>query len=514
MIVHPQFTFITNNGSITITAYTGTSQNVVIPCQTNGYSVTCIGPNAFMDDDFTNIIIPEGITAIGDYAFESTLLGSITLPNSLLSIGNSAFLNCWLMTSVNFGNSLTNIGTAEDDQGVFYLTELTSVTIPNSVRTIGSWAFSIGNPSLTNVIIGTNVASIGEHVFDSDSRLPSITIPDSVTSIGSYAFGWCNSLGHAILGRGVSNLGDHAFYYDIGLANVTVPGGITNWGDYAFYNCTSLQSVTLAEGDTIIGNYAFQNCTKLTNCAIPNTVTNIGAFAFADTSLISVTIPGSVENIGDGAYSSCTWLANVIINPGVTSIGNGVFQNCPDFLTNVTLPNTLTSIGTNAFEYCASLLSITIPSSVTNLAAGAFFDTTFPYGIYFTGNAPTLGTNVFGSFLEEGQQPGPPYRAAISATLYYLPGTTGWSSNYGGYTDILWNPQALTGDGFFGVRTNRFGFNINGSSNVMFVVEACTNLANPVWQALGTYTLTNSPIYFSDPRYTNYLGRFYRFSSP
>ncbi len=36
----------------------------------------------------------------------------------------------------------------------------------------------------------------------------------------------------------------------------------------------------------------------------------------------------------------------------------------------------------------------------------------------------------------------------FSATLYYLPGTTGWSPTYGGNTDILWNPQALTGDGF------------------------------------------------------------------
>ncbi len=64
------------------------------------------------------------------------------------------------------------------------------------------------------------------------------------------------------------------------------------------------------------------------------------------------------------------------------------------------------------------------------------------------------------------------------------------------------------------MRTNRFGFNITGSSNVMFVVQACTNLANPVWQSVGSYTLTGSPVYFSDPQHTNYPGRFYRFRSP
>ena len=186
-----------------------------------------------------------------------------------------------------------------------------------------------------------------------------------------------------------------------------------------------------------IGNDAFQGCSKLANCPIPNTVTTIG----------------------DGAFSG-TALTNVVIPEGVIAIGNEAYQNCEWFLTNVSLPNTLTSIGSNTFFDCASLLSITIPSSVTNLAPGAFFNTAFPAGIYFTGNAPTLGENAFGFRILMD--------FPLRATLYYLAGTTGWSSNYGGYTDILWNPQAQTGDAFFGVRTNRFGFNITGSSHVTF----------------------------------------------
>ncbi len=97
------------------------------------------------------------------------------------------------------------------------------------------------------------------------------------------------------------------------------------------------------------------------------------------------------------------------------------------------------------------------------------------------------------------------------ATVYYLPGTTGWGTNFWGSPTVLWNPPAQTGDGFFGVRPNRFGFNLTGSSNVVCVVEGCTNLAKPTWQALGTYTLTGRPVYFSAPQYTNSPGRFYRF---
>ncbi len=66
---------------------------------------------------------------------------------------------------------------------------------------------------------------------------------------------------------------------------------------------------------------------------------------------------------------------------------------------------------------------------------------------------------------------------------------------------------------------DQFGFNITGSSNLVIVVEACTNLANPVWlpvstNTLNTYVGTNGTSYFSDPQWTNNPAGFYRFRSP
>jgi len=46
------------------------------------------------------------------------------------------------------------------------------------------------------------------------------------------------------------------------------------------------------------------------------------------------------------------------------------------------------------------------------------------------------------------------------------------------------------------------------------VVEACTNLVNPVWSALGTTTLIGGASYFGDPQWTNYPTRLYRLRSP
>jgi hypothetical protein len=66
----------------------------------------------------------------------------------------------------------------------------------------------------------------------------------------------------------------------------------------------------------------------------------------------------------------------------------------------------------------------------------------------------------------------------------------------------------------FGIQTNCFGFNIVGNTNATIVVEACTNMINPVWVPVQTNILTSGSIYFSDPGWTNYPGRFYRLRSP
>jgi hypothetical protein len=127
-------------------------------------------------------------------------------------------------------------------------------------------------------------------------------------------------------------------------------------------------------------------------------------------------------------------------------------------------------------------------------------------GVYFKGNAPSIGSYVFSDCPE---------------TVYYLPETTGWENfaQLTGLPTVLWNPQTQTSDASFGVQMNQFGFNITGSSNLVIVVEACTNLANSVWTPIGTNTLntfigTNGTSYFNDPHWTNYPGRFYRLRSP
>jgi hypothetical protein len=65
----------------------------------------------------------------------------------------------------------------------------------------------------------------------------------------------------------------------------------------------------------------------------------------------------------------------------------------------------------------------------------------------------------------------------------------------------------------FGVHTNFFGINIAWASGMVVTVEACTNLANPVWIPVSTNTLTNGSSYFTDLEWANHRSRFYRLRS-
>jgi hypothetical protein len=279
----------------------------------------------------------------------------------------------------------------------------------------------------------------------------------------------------------------------ITITNYTGPGGAVTIPT----NINNLLVTGIGIGeDTVFSD-------SLISVTIPSSITSIGSFAFVCYSnLTSVSIGNGVTNIDDWTFADCPNLTNVMMPNGVTSIGNYAFAFC--FNLSIAIPNSVTNIGKNAFSDCFSLTSITIPSSVTSIDEYAFVSCTSLASVYFEGNAPNVGSGLFEYCINQ-------------LTVYYLPGTTGWSNTFAytpAVTAVLWNPLIQTGDGSFGVQSNQFGFNITNATNLTVVVEACTNLANPVWTPLQTLTLSNGSAYFSDPQWTNYPARFYGLGLP
>src|SRR5262249_36240422 len=130
-------------------------------------------------------------------------------------------------------------------------------------------------------------------------------------------------------------------------------------------------------------------------------------------------------------YPSAKAGTSYSIPDNVTRIGDSAFFDCWN-LTGVTIPNSLTSIGDWAFGECFDLTSVTIGNSVTSIGGGAFNGCTNLTRVYFQGNAPSAGTPGFGSTVFDSWN---------ATAAYYLPGTTGWGSTFGGIPTALWLPQ-------------------------------------------------------------------------
>jgi hypothetical protein len=146
---------------------------------------------------------------------------------------------------------------------------------------------------------------------------------------------------------------------------------------------------------------------------------------------------------------------------GVPVFGGGTF---PTLFSAVSIPSTITNIGyavlTNSFfpfvvdplNPCYSSASgslysadqtmlirlgpagfwspigkyYTVASNVTSIAGTAFQNCTGLTGVFFQGDAPTVGSLAFAG--------------ATNVTVYYLAGTAGWGTTFGGCPSLLFDP--------------------------------------------------------------------------
>jgi hypothetical protein len=516
--VQAQFKFATNNGAITITAYTGAIRSdAIIPSSTNGLPVTSIGYRAFFSAWLNSVTIPSSVTNIGDRAFYHVILPSVTIPDSVISIGTNAFEDCPYLTNVTIGSSVTSLPASAFASCI----KLPRITIPSGITNISANTFqncysltaitvdpqNLTYSSLDGVLLNetqtellqcpegkagsytvpAGVITIGTGAFFYCTNLTGVTIPDSVTDIGDSAFDNCSGLTSVTIPNSVTSIGDGAFANCSSLTGVTIPNSVPNIGDSAFFNCSGLTSVTIPNSVTNIGAYAFYYCSGLTNVTIGNSVTSIEDHAFVYcTRLTSVTIPGSVTSISGSPFYDCTSLAAISVdasNSMYSSVGGVLFDKsqtvlieCPAGKVGLfTIPDSVTSIEAHAFDYCTRLTSVTIPNSVTIIGDYAFAYCGSLAGVYFEGSPPAVGPNAFWY---------------CPATVYYLPGTATWGSNFGGRPTAPWLlPYPLILNNSFAMQTNGFGFIISWATNTSVVVEACTALANPTWSPVGTNTL-------------------------
>ncbi len=407
------FTTTTNETGLTITGYTGTDTEVIIPSKINNTKVTAIGGGAFYEcSSLTSITIPDGVTYIGANAFwKCSGLTSIMLPDSVKRIDNSSFSNCTALTSVDLGKGIEELG-----QGCFYYTPVSVVLIPKSVKVIEEVAFGRSGPILI-------FEGLPPEIKCEDSR-PLIADTGSGYYLRAYAKEWAAkypNLDTGWYGLEMNEMSEITYDEEGKLSHISVAKlnyrieneevTITGCQRSSDSDVDDLDGLIKMPGRSIIIPDKIEGYPV--TCVIIGDGIDSQSNGFADCpELTSVTIPDSVTRVLSSTYSSSTPFTvidgvryespdrRVFIDGEATEIPETVRFICGgtfNFGTveHLVLPQSLRSISNTYFS--GNISKITFPASCTSL--GPFFGCYAPI-VEFEG-APPSGQYL--SFSSSGQ---------------------------------------------------------------------------------------------------------------
>ena len=412
-----------DDGTIEITGYSGSAENIVIPAQIDGKSVTRIGNNAFEKSSAKEIVIPDSVTEIGSQAFSSCgKLTGVSIPNSVTTIRDRAFFGCNSLASITIPDSVTDI----ELQAFCNCTSLKSVTIPASVTYIGDEAFGYYfydiDESEIKKVDGFKINYVKntyghyyatKNGFSDEDCLLTNELNNGTLEISKYVGNSATyEIPGEIDGKKVIGIGNSAFIDCTELTSVTIPDGVTDIRWRAFYNCVSLKSVTIPKSVTYIDNYAFgyyydsdSFATKKIDGFKINYVKNTyghyyatkNGFSDEDCLLTNEIYDGTLEITKYVGNSATYVIPSEIDGKRVTQIGYDAFNDCTE-LTSITIPDGVTCIGNSAFSYCTSLETVTIPNSVTHIYPRAFYDCTLLKEVTIPASVTSIGNEAFGYY--------------------------------------------------------------------------------------------------------------------
>ena len=325
MLCGDYYYHMVDDDSITITEYTGNSDNLYIPDRLDGYRVVGLGTWAVgtFVGNFTNIVLPNSVEWITSCALYGARIDSITIPKSVVSIPDGA------LSGVKYN---------------FYVSD------ENSYYT-----------DIDGVLYNKDGSKLLEFPF---GRVGNYTIPDSVTNICSSAFADCSL--ESITLRGALNCEYISFSNSKNLKVISIEcESITGLKADSFMNCNSLEEINIIDPTNKTNLYSvdgvlFSNETnemlyyppknKTVTFSVPEGVEKLCSISCDSIEVLN--IPSTVTNLGQ---ISCENLESINV-----SSNNQTYSSIDGVLYNKSITEML------FFPLSSTINDFVIPQSVTN----------------------------------------------------------------------------------------------------------------------------------------------------
>ena len=382
---------------ISLTGYTGESDELIIPDTINSKPVTDIAwsSDSLKIKKIKKIKLPSNLNYISSKAFENKGVEEINdFPKTLRFIGENAFYKC------NFATINLNDGLEYVLSEAFQYCPFQSMVIPDSVLYYLGGMFN-----QSSVTFGKNVRTIKDcldnynHIYFENINIyispenPYYSFDNGVlynadkTHIYKYYtfYNVDEITDNYQIPETVKIIDENAFYEFTRFGDLVIPGSVEYIGKKAF-TWSSVTSVHFANGvkaETL--NRTFLNCNKLKRATFGNVDIKNLLFTFAGSAVENVDIPESVENI-TGAYQFTKLSAETELKlpEGLKTLGNWAFGYSYISIKELSIPKGVERIGYSAFSRCRSLEKVDF-ANVNYLSREAFEGCTSLESVDLTG---------------------------------------------------------------------------------------------------------------------------------
>lgn len=349
---------ILRDGTVAIMRYRGKEQDVVVPAEIDGRTVTVI----------------EGLTIVGkddefdEYKHElNTTIHSVTLPDTVVEIGKRAFGGCDHLETINLPDSLEVI----DTYAFVACDRLEKPELPSSLTYIGN-AFE----GCTKMADKDGFVILGDVLYDYYGTAAEVVIPEGVRKIEYAAYN--SDIVSVKLPDTVTEISPAAFWNCKNLKSINIPQRLCQVGQSAFRGCCGLAD---ENGFVIVNGVLYDYIGEKTQITVPDGVTEISANALDRRSITSIELPDTVKSISPFAFGyqnsgfSEFFIidgvlhcyrggeSEIVIPEGVKEIGKRVFTGHGE-IESVKLPDSLKKIGAGAFDKCRQLENINLNADV------------------------------------------------------------------------------------------------------------------------------------------------------
>ena len=200
-----------------------------------------------------SVTFGSSVNTIESRAFSGCfMLESLVIPSYVNRIEDRAFSGCRSLVSVSLGSGINYLGT-----NAFSGCDKLILVSVNNDYSLEKLSNSLVFPSsqVTKVILGDEVTSIGDNIFNSLSSLEDVVVDEENPYFMTEDGVLFDKNGKTLIKCPARN----------SVTDYVIPNSVQSIANNAFYGCKLLKSVKIGNGVTSIGNSAFFGCSSLSH---------------------------------------------------------------------------------------------------------------------------------------------------------------------------------------------------------------------------------------------------------